>query len=100
MRVAVPHQLPKEEVRRRLRTRIGDLGNYVPGGVADVQTGWPSEDRMTLQIAAMGQTLTGEVQVEERQVVFQVTLPPALSFFSGVVENAIRENAPKLLEKK
>ena len=48
MRVPIAHDLPKEEVRRRLRERSHEIANFVPGGMAEVTTGWPGEDRMTL----------------------------------------------------
>ena len=98
MRVAIPHQLGKDEVRRRLKTRSHELGDFIPGDVADVSTGWPSEDRMTMRVAAMGQQLDGLVDIEENQVVFEVVLPAALGFIEPVVEGAIRKGGQKLLE--
>ena len=38
MRVPIAHQLPKEEVRRRLRERSHEIASFVPGGMADVKT--------------------------------------------------------------
>lgn len=97
MRAAIPHQLPKEEVRRRLNENIGDLENFVPGG-AEVSNGWKSEDVMALEVGAMGQQITGEIQIEEHQVVFAIELPGMLSFVEPMIEKAIRSQAPKLLE--
>ena len=97
MRVPIPHSLPKEEVRRRLRDNIGDLKNYVPGGMAQVTSEWPSEDRMKLGVTAMMQQIDGMIEIEDSQVVFVIALPPMLSFVEPVVESAIRSNAPKLL---
>jgi len=97
MRFALPHDLGKEEVRRRLRERSHEIAGHVPGGMADVHTEWPSPDRMTMAIAAMGQQLDGAVEVEDRQVVFTVNLPPALSFVEPMVEGLLREKGRKLL---
>ena len=98
MRVAIPHTLDKEEVRRRLRTRTGEIGGFIPGGMAQVETTWPSEDRMSMAIRAMGQQMGAHVDIEERQVVFQVDLPPALSFVEPMVAGAIRDKGTKLLK--
>ena len=98
MRVAIPHQLGKDEVRRRLKARGHEIADHIPGGLADVTTGWPNEDRMTMRVAAMGQTLDGLVDIEESQVVFEVVLPAALSFVEPAVEGAIRKGGQKLLE--
>ena len=97
MEVAIPHNLGREEVRNRLRTRSHMIADGIPGGMAQVTTGWPSEDRMTLDIAAMGQALTGHIDVEDNQVVLHMELPPALGFLKPIVEGAIRQQGHKLL---
>lgn len=100
MRVPIAHDLPKEEVRRRLRDRSHEIASFVPGGMAEVTTGWPDEDRMTLGVRAMGQGIDGEVIIEDRQVIFVVDLPPALSFVEPMVAGAIRDKGQKLLASK
>ena len=100
MRVPIPHNLPKEEVRHRLSSRSHEIANFIPGGMAEVTTGWPDEDTMTLSVRAMGQGIAGRVLIEERQVVFEVDLPPALAFVEPMVAGAIRKQGTKLLEHK
>ena len=97
MRVPIPHSLPREEVRRRLRERSHEIAGFVPGGMAKVDTHWPDEDTMQLSVAAMGQAVTGRVEIEETQIVFQLDLPPALAFFEPMVAGAIRDKGQKLL---
>ena len=97
MEVAIPHNLGREEVRTRLRTRSHTLADGIPGGMAQVDTAWPSEDRMTLNVAAMGQTLTGYIDVQDSQVVLHMILPPALGFLEPIVAGAIRQQGQKLL---
>ena len=98
MQVAIPHNLPREEVRRRLRENSHSLGDSIPGGMAEVATSWPTEDRMRLSIRAMGQMVDGHVDVEDSQVLFTVALPPALGFLQPMVEGAIRQQGHRLLE--
>lgn len=100
MRVPIPHNLPKEEVRHRLSSRSHEIADFIPGGMAQVTTDWPNEDTMTLGVRAMGQGINGRVLIEERQVVFEVDLPPALSFIEPMVAGAIRQQGTKLLEHK
>lgn len=97
MRVAVPHALDKAEVRRRLDTRTPELAGRMPGGVAQVDHEWLGEDRMRLSVGALGQFVTAFLDVEERQVVVEIELPPQLGFVGGIVEKAIRDNTVKLL---
>ena len=98
MRVALPHDLGREEVRHRLSTRSHEIADYLPGGIADVETDWVSEDRMALLVSAMGQSITGHIDVEDRQVIFEITLPGMLSFIEPVIEKAIHKDGPKMLE--
>ena len=65
MQVAIPHQLGKEEARRRLRTNSHRMGEAIPGGMTQVETTWPSEDRMVLAITAMGQSLNAHIYIED-----------------------------------
>ena len=100
MRVAIPHTLDREEVRRRMSNSTEELANFLPSGAADVQTSWPHENRMQLTVAMMGQQVTGHVDIEDDQVVFLVELPLALSFVKPIVEKAIRKGGQTMLEDK
>lgn len=97
MEVEIPHNLGREEVRRRLRDNSHKIGDNIPGGMADVETSWPSEDRMAMSISAMGQMLSGHIDVEDEKVVFHMVLPPALGFLKPMVEGAIREQGQNML---
>jgi hypothetical protein len=100
MRVPIPHDLPKEEVRRRLSSRSHEIVNFIPGGMAQVTTAWPDVDTMKLGVRALGQGIDGRVLIEDRQVVFEIDLPPALAFVEPAVAGAIRQQGTKLLEHK
>ncbi|HOB15189.1 MAG TPA: polyhydroxyalkanoic acid system family protein [Novosphingobium sp.] len=96
MRVPIPHRLGKEEVKRRLRERSGEMAGLFPGG-ADVAIDWPGEDRMAMRVAAMGQTVNAHVDVTDDQVVFEIALPAALSFVEPMVRGVVEQKAQKLL---
>jgi hypothetical protein len=96
MQVAIPHALGREEVRRRLRSRSHELADQLPG-MAQVDTSWPSEDRMDMAISAMGQSMTGHIDIQDSQVVFDIAMPAMLSFIEPVIEGAIRQQGTKLL---
>ncbi len=97
MRVPLAHNLGKEEVRRRLHARSHEIGDAIPGGVADVETSWPNEDTLALDIKAMGNVTRAQVLIEETQVIFEIDLPPALAFFEPVIAGAITKKGQKLL---
>lgn len=97
MRIAIPHNLGREEVRRRLHGRLPEVAQFVPGGLAEVETGWANEDRATLLIRAMMQEVSGAIDIEDAQLVFTVNLPPALSFIETAIRGAIEDKGRKLL---
>ena len=98
MRVAIPHQLGKDEVRRRLENEGGRIGEFIPGGLAEVHTAWPSGERMNLTVGAMGQQVEATIDIEETQVVLTAQLPPALSFIEPIVAATVKDKGEKLLE--
>ena len=97
MRVPIPHSHSKDEVRRRLQSRTGEIADFIPGGMADVSTSWPDEDTMELAITAMGKTVAGKVELEDGQVVFTVELPGSLAFVEPMVRGALESKGRKLL---
>ncbi len=97
MDVTIPHSLGSEEVRRRLQENSDQIGAGMPGGMVDITTSWPSENRMAMDIQAMGQTIAGHVDITETQVVFHVELPMALGFVKPMIESAIRDQGQKLV---
>jgi hypothetical protein len=97
MQVAIPHNLGREETRRRLRANSHKMADSLPGGGGNVHTSWPTEDRMQMSIQAMGQSLVGHIDIEDSQVVLVVDLPPALGFIEPLVSGAIRQTGQKLL---
>ncbi|HEX5645093.1 MAG TPA: polyhydroxyalkanoic acid system family protein [Erythrobacter sp.] len=98
MRVALPHDLGRDEVRRRLKERSHEIAGYLPGGMANVETDWVGDDRLAMQVSTMGQTITGHIDVLDDQVVFEIRLPGMLSFVEPMIEKAIRKDAAKMLE--
>lgn len=100
MRVAVPHNLDKDTVRERLRSRSHQIADHIPGGMAQVVTEWRGEDTMGMVIQAMGQELRGDIEIEEGQVVFNMALPPALGFIEPIIAGTIRQQTRKMIEAK
>lgn len=97
MRVAIPHNLDRDVVRQRLQGRSHEIADHIPGGMAEVATTWPTPDRMDMVITAMGQHLRGSVEIEDQQLIVDVTLPLALSFLEPMISGAIKSQGQKLL---
>lgn len=94
--VEIPHALGRAEARRRMRARIGDLASKIPGGAA-VSSSWPAEDRMAVDVRAMGQSIGVLLDVEETLVRATIALPPMLALLAGPIAAMVRETGGKLL---
>jgi hypothetical protein len=97
MRVTLPHDLSKEEVRRRMRAHADEIASFFPAGLARVTTGWPNEDRMTITAEVMGQTIPGGVQVRDNDVVIEMDLPMLFAVMRGPLEAAVKKEGGRLL---
>ena len=95
--VDIPHSLGRDEVRRRLDSRIGEVASHIPGGAAEVRSSWTAPYRMTLKVAALGQRITATLDVEDRYVRVSFLLPPMLSFMTGAITAAVRSKGGQLL---
>ena len=94
--VDLPHNLGKDEARRRIANNIHKLQEHIPGG-AQVQSGWTA-DQLNLDVAAMGQSVTATIDVMEDKVHLKVLLPPMLGMFSGIIQAALQRKGSVLLE--
>lgn len=97
MRVTLPHDLTKDEVRRRMRAHGDEIAGFFPPGLASVTTDWPSEDRMTITATVVGQTIPGGVEVRDHDVVITMDLPLLLSVMKGPLEAAVKKEGGRLL---
>jgi hypothetical protein len=97
MRVTLPHNLTREEVRRRMHKHADEIGSFFPAGLAKVTTGWPSEDRMSITAEVMGQTIPGGVEVRDNDVVIEMDLPLLFSVMRGPLEAAVKKEGGRLL---
>ena len=95
--VKLPHTLGKAEATRRMRSRIGELPAHIPGGVAKVDHRWTGDDRLALDIAALGAEVSTLAEVDETEIRLSVQLPPLLEPFRGAIERAVRTRASALL---
>ena len=94
--VDLPHNLGKDEARRRIANNIHKLERHIPGG-AQVQSGWTG-DQLNLQVAALGESINATIDVLETKVHLKVLLPGMLGMFSGMIHAALQKKGDLLLE--
>lgn len=95
--VEIPHSLGREVARQRLRDNIGDMAKHIPGGIADMQTSWPTPDRLVIDLLATGQRVTATLDIEDRLVRASFVLPGMLGMLSGLIAAAVKREGGQLL---
>jgi len=97
MRVTLPHDLPRDEVRRRMRAHSDEIAGFFPPGLAKVTTAWPSDDRMDITAEVLGYAIPGGVDVRDGEVVITMDLPMILGLMRGPLEHAVKKEGQRLL---
>jgi len=87
--VDIPHKLGRDEARRRIATNIHKLRDHIPGGASHVDSNW-SDDRLSLNIHAMGQSVDALIDVQDDKVHCRIQLPGMLALFAGPIESMLK----------
>ena len=96
--VDLPHNLGKDEARRRIATNIHKLQEHIPGG-AKVESGWAG-DQLNLRVQALGDSVQTAIDVEETKVHVKVLLPGLLGMFAGPIQAMLQKKGDLLLEDR
>ena len=100
--INIPHALGKAEARSRIANGFGRIQGKLTGGLVGLvafQERWEG-DRLHFDGTALGQQITGHLDVNDENVQMQVELPAILSAIADRIVRTSQEAARKLLEKK
>ena len=96
--VTIPHSLGKEEATNRLKNGLTKATSTLPMLKLDEEV-WTG-DTMTFRMSAMGQQAFGSLDVAEKDVRIEITLPCLLQRFAEAIQDAIKSKGQVLLEHK
>ncbi|MDV3257631.1 MAG: polyhydroxyalkanoic acid system family protein [Sphingomonas sp.] len=94
--VDLPHQLGREEARRRIAGNFHKLRDHIPGGASHIEERWTG-DRLDLKVHAMGQAVDAQIDVEDDKVHCRIQLPGMLSLFAAPIEAMLKAKGSDLL---
>ena len=97
--VTISHQLGKEEAVRRLKSGLGSVRTNF-GHLLTVEEETWIGDHFDFRVRALGQVVSGGIDVQEDRVVLQVLLPWLLAKVASAIQPLIRKEGTLLLEKK
>ncbi len=96
--VTISHSLGRDEALKRLKPALASASKTVPIISVDEER-W-TDNRVDFKVRAVGQSVSGNIIVEERTLRCEVMLPWLLHKFATAVQNMLTNKGRALLEKK
>lgn len=97
--LTIPHELGRAEARRRIEEGFGGFSRHLGAAAGRLSKSWEG-DRLTFSLSALGQGVSGFIEVEDRLVRLEVLLPNLLAAIAGKVRGRLQKEGQLLLEKK
>ena len=97
--VNLPHQLGRSEARRRIQTGFAKIVQVLPVSAGSCSERWEG-DRLVFSVVAMGQTVSGVIDVLDTVVTMEIELPGVLGLLAGGLKNRLQKAGLLLLTKK
>ena len=98
--VNIPHTLGKTEARRRIEQGFGSIQRSLPLGLAGMLSAkerWEG-DRLHFEVAGLGQTLGGRLDVLADSVQIQIDVPEMLAAIADSISAKLRKGTQRLLQ--
>jgi hypothetical protein len=97
--MSIPHRLTQDEARARLQRGITDLKTRHAASIAQVDETWTG-NQMSFRLTAMGQAITGRVDVQPEAVKLDVDLPFILAMLAEKIRPRVESEGRRMLENK
>ena len=96
--VSIPHNLGRQEAKRRLDSGVGRLGPELAGVVTTLDHSWV-EDTLNFRAVAMWQTISGRIEVLNDAVRIEIDLPWMMRLLGDTILRQVRGRGLAMLEK-
>jgi hypothetical protein len=96
MTASIPHRLTRAEAKRRIQEQVGAGRREFASHLHDVHESWTG-DRLEFSLRALGQSITGRLDVDEQAVHVAIDLPWLLALLAGPVRRQVEDKARRLL---
>jgi hypothetical protein len=97
--ITISHQLSRQEVKSRLQDNMERIHSQLAPYTNAVDSHW-TEDRLDFRVAAVGQTVTGQIEVLDDAVRVEVHLPWMLSWLGTLIGDRVRQQGRLMLTKR
>ena len=96
--ITIEHHSTKEEVKRKLRARFGEVRAQVAPYVSAFEEEW-SEEGVAVRVVVLAQPISSRIDVEDKIVRVEVALPGLLGLFSRLIADQVQRRGSLLLGK-
>jgi Putative polyhydroxyalkanoic acid system protein (PHA_gran_rgn) len=97
--VSIPHHLGKDEAVRRLQAGLSGARTHF-SHLFTVQDETWTDNHLEFRVSALGQVVSGTIDVLDESVNLQVVLPWLLAKIAAAIQPLIRKEGTLMLEKK
>ena len=97
MTMSIPHDLSEAEAKQRIVRGLSETRDRFPTAMKGASESW-SGNRMDFRASAMGQNITGFIDVRPKEIFLSVDLPFMLAMLAGKIKPQIEQEGRKLLK--
>ena len=95
--ISVPHNLGRQEARRRVGESVDKVHARYAGTVGNIEQSWTG-DRLDFAVTALGQRITGWLEVQDQAVQIRVLLPWLLARIAEKLRPQIEDETRRVLK--
>ena len=96
--ISLPHQLGRAEARRRIESGFARMVDQLPGFGHAYSERWEG-DRLSFSVGALGQKVTGVIEVQDASVLMEIELPGILGVVASSLKDRLRKAGQLLLTR-
>jgi putative polyhydroxyalkanoate system protein len=93
---SIPHRLTRAEAKRRIQEALATGRREYGSRLHDLRESWTG-DRLDFALSALGQSISGNLTVDDQAVHVEVALPWLLAMLAGPVKRQLEDKARHLL---
>ncbi len=97
--VSIPHHLGKDEAVHRLKAGLSGARTHFAHLFTVQEESW-IDNHLEFRVSALGQAVSGTIDVLDESVNLQVVLPWLLAKIAAAIQPLIRKEGTLMLEKK
>ena len=95
MKVTVPHHTTREEAKRKIEERLGNLERQYGHYATDIDKQWDG-DRLTFSVKAQGMNGSGSLEITDSEVIVDGKLPLIAKPFESRIKSTVEREAESM----